>query len=89
MLNSKKIRQNLFSKITFIITDHFDKLLFYYYSSIMSILFDYAWWIGGLVAALVGTLGLTTWFIPNFIYFFLRPQDLKKKYDATWAIVTG
>jgi short-subunit dehydrogenase len=45
--------------------------------------------IGAWVAGVVGVLGLITFLVPFLFYQCLRPQDLKKKYDAKWAIVTG
>ena len=45
--------------------------------------------IGLWACALVGFLGLTTLFLPGLVHVCLFPQDLKKKYGAEWAIVTG
>jgi len=41
------------------------------------------------VCSLVGFLGLLTLFLPGLLHICLFPQDLKKKYNAEWAIVTG
>ncbi|GAB5358248.1 hypothetical protein AAMO2058_000441500 [Amorphochlora amoebiformis] len=40
------------------------------------------------VLAIVGTLVLLTYFLP-FAHLFLPVPDLKKKYNAEWALVTG
>jgi len=45
--------------------------------------------IGLWACALVGFLGLATLFLPGLVHVCLFPQDLKKKYGAEWAIVTG
>lgn len=37
----------------------------------------------------VGFSGILTLFLPGVVHCFLKPQDLKKKYGAEWAIVTG
>jgi short-subunit dehydrogenase len=39
--------------------------------------------------SLVGFLGILTLFLPGILHVCLFPQDLKKKYGAEWAIVTG
>jgi short-subunit dehydrogenase len=39
--------------------------------------------------ALVGAMGAMTLLLPAVYGCVLRPQDLKKKYGAEWAIVTG
>jgi len=41
------------------------------------------------VCSLVGFLGIVTLFLPGFLHICLFPQNLKKKYNAEWAIVTG
>jgi short-subunit dehydrogenase len=41
------------------------------------------------LCALVGFLGILTLFLPGLLHVCLFPQDLKKKYGASWAIVTG
>ena len=38
---------------------------------------------------LVGSLALLTYFIPFLINAFMPVQDLKKRYNAQWALVTG
>ena len=40
-------------------------------------------------SALVGFAGLATLFLPGLLHICLFPQNLKKKYGAEWAIVTG
>ena len=37
----------------------------------------------------VGALSILTLILPHIFRLFLRPQNLKKKYDASWALVTG
>mmetsp|Transcript_31396 Transcript_31396/g.46300 ORF Transcript_31396/g.46300 Transcript_31396/m.46300 type:complete len:320 (-) Transcript_31396:310-1269(-) len=37
----------------------------------------------------LGFLGILTLFLPGFVHCLLKPQDLRKKYNAEWAIVTG
>ena len=39
--------------------------------------------------ALYGVLALGTYWAPKLLVRMLPRQDLKKKYDATWALVTG
>lgn len=41
------------------------------------------------LALLVGIGSLVTMMVPMLYSFFLRSQDLKQKYGAEWAIVTG
>lgn len=38
---------------------------------------------------IVGFLGLATTFFPFFISFGFFQQNLKKRYNASWALVTG
>lgn len=38
---------------------------------------------------MLGALGLLTYFIPFIITSLLPAQDLKRKYNAEWALVTG
>ncbi len=38
---------------------------------------------------MVGLLSLLTYFLPTIVQFFLPVQNLKKKYSANWALVTG
>ena len=45
--------------------------------------------IGLWLFAVVGLLGVTTLFLPGLVHICLFPQNLKKKYGAEWAIVTG
>ena len=41
------------------------------------------------VFAIIGALGVLTLFLPGLVHIFLWPQNLKKKYGAEWALVTG
>jgi len=41
------------------------------------------------LCAAVGFLGVLTLFLPGILHVCLFPQNLKKKYGAQWAIVTG
>jgi short-subunit dehydrogenase len=42
------------------------------------------------IFVLVGGLSLLTWLVPQIYQsFFTKEQDLKKKYNAQWALVTG
>jgi short-subunit dehydrogenase len=41
------------------------------------------------VMALIATISFATYFLPWALSFFHCPQDLKKKYGAEWAVVTG
>ena len=43
----------------------------------------------GTVAGSVLTFIFLAYLIPHFIVSFLRPRDLKKAYNAKWALVTG
>jgi hypothetical protein len=52
--------------------------------SLMDIL-GAAWW----VCAAVGFLALSTYLLPVIIQQFFSEQDLKQKYGANWALVTG
>ena len=42
-----------------------------------------------LICVMVGLAGLLTLFLPGLVHICLFPQDLKKKYGAEWAVVTG
>ncbi len=37
----------------------------------------------------IGFLALVTYFVPFLVTKFLPSQDLKKKYNASWGLVTG
>jgi hypothetical protein len=52
-------------------------------------LFGYFWWIWAYFAAIFFTLSVVTFLIPFFIQKVLPEQDLKKKYSAKWALITG
>ena len=38
---------------------------------------------------LIGVVGMVTLFLPFFVSFLYFRQDLKKRYNASWALVTG
>ncbi len=42
-----------------------------------------------LITSTVGAVSLLTYFIPFFLSLFHFKQDLKKRYNATWALITG
>ena len=42
-----------------------------------------------VACALPSLLWAATYFLPLLLMKVLGPQDLKKKYNATWALVTG
>lgn len=37
----------------------------------------------------VGVLSLLTYYVPYAVTLYLRPQNLREKYNAQWALVTG
>ena len=45
------------------------------------------WWLWG--AGLLMTFSLATYFVPFCISILFPIQNLKEKYDAEWAVVTG
>lgn len=38
---------------------------------------------------LLGSLAVLSYYLPLLVTWLLPPQDLKRKYDASWAVVTG
>lgn len=51
------------------------------------IAFFYRWTVRSLIFA--SLFAVLSYAVPFFINTFKKPQDLKRKYDAKWAVVTG
>jgi short-subunit dehydrogenase len=47
------------------------------------------WLFVPMTLALVTVVSFGTYFVPWLLEFWNMPQNLKKKYDASWALVTG
>lgn len=51
---------------------------------------DFLWWCFQTVVWIGGLASLLTYLVPVVVQaYILREQDLKKKYNAKWAVVTG
>ncbi|GAQ83330.1 17 beta-hydroxysteroid dehydrogenase type 3 [Klebsormidium nitens] len=61
-------------------------LLFLYFSPLLR---SGVTWITWQLAAAIGALSILTYALPYLVVSILPPQNLKKKYDADWAFVTG
>ncbi|KAF5219003.1 hypothetical protein ECC02_008085 [Trypanosoma cruzi] len=57
----------------------------------MNIIFGALWWVLSTVSLLVGLFSMVTYLVAAAAQQLAMriPQDLKKKYDAEWAVVTG
>ncbi|EKF27634.1 hypothetical protein MOQ_008639 [Trypanosoma cruzi marinkellei] len=57
----------------------------------MNIIFGGLWWVLSTVSLLVGLFSVVTYLVGIALQQLVMriPQDLKKKYDAEWAVVTG
>jgi short-subunit dehydrogenase len=55
----------------------------------MFIIDDYLWALFSYVAGWIGLISCLTYAIAQIVQLCCRPQNLKAKYDAEWALVTG
>jgi short-subunit dehydrogenase len=53
------------------------------------LLFGYAWSLFACVASVVGIISCATYVVVQLYQLVCKPQNLKQKYNAEWALVTG